>query len=62
MGASHPVRDCVERYATDRTCNYFVASMQRGDLNHQEASHCMELFTREVMLHFADAAVAGSTA
>jgi hypothetical protein len=38
------------------TCNYFVASFQWGDLNHQEASHSMELFAREVMPHFADAA------
>jgi hypothetical protein len=60
MGALHTVRDYVERYAADRIYNYFVASMQWGDLNHQEASHCMELFTREVMPHFADAAVAGS--
>jgi hypothetical protein len=45
-----------------RTCNHFVTSLQWGDLNHQEASHSMELFAREVMPHCADTAVAGSTA
>jgi hypothetical protein len=62
MGAPYTVRDCVERYAADRICNYFVASLQWGDLNHQEASHSMELFARKVMPHFADAAVVGNSA
>ncbi len=41
-------------------CNYFVASFQWGDLTHQEAAYSMALFAREVMPHFADAAVAGT--
>ena len=48
-------------HATDSTCNYFVASFQWGDLNHQEASYSMELFARDAMPHFADTALAGHT-
>jgi len=56
------VRHRVVRYNADSQCNYFVGSFQWGDITHREASRSMELFTTEVMPHFADALATGSPA
>lgn len=48
-GSPATVRDYVQRYATDSTANYFVASFQWGDLTHDEASRSLHLFGSEIM-------------
>jgi hypothetical protein len=61
VGTPYSLREYVERYAADSTCNCFVTSFQWGDLNRREASCSLELFTREAVPHVADSAVAGRT-
>ena len=56
-GSPQTVREYLERYEAESTCNYFVGSFQWGDLTHEEASRSMELFATEVMPHFAGATV-----
>jgi alkanesulfonate monooxygenase SsuD/methylene tetrahydromethanopterin reductase-like flavin-dependent oxidoreductase (luciferase family) len=58
VGSPDTVREYVERYVAQSSCNYLVASFQWGDLTHQEASRSLELFSTEVMAQFADAPVA----
>jgi alkanesulfonate monooxygenase SsuD/methylene tetrahydromethanopterin reductase-like flavin-dependent oxidoreductase (luciferase family) len=57
VGSPQTVREYVERYVADSTCNYLVGSFQWGDLTHDEASRSLELFVREVMPHFVDSPV-----
>lgn len=61
VGSPQRIREYVARYAAESQCNYLVTSFQWGDLNHQEASYAMELFSSEVIPHFVDAAVTAKT-
>ncbi len=54
VGSPQTVREYVERYVAESGCNYFVASVQWGDLTHEEASRSLELFAAEVMPGFAE--------
>lgn len=60
VGSPQTVREYVERYVADSTCNYIVGSFQWGDLTHAEASRSLALFATEVMPHFVDAPVQAS--
>jgi alkanesulfonate monooxygenase SsuD/methylene tetrahydromethanopterin reductase-like flavin-dependent oxidoreductase (luciferase family) len=54
VGSPQTVRQYVERYVTESTCNYLEGSFQWGDLTHAEASRSPALFAAEVMPHFVD--------
>jgi len=56
-GSPQTVKDYLDRYEADSTCNYFVGSFQWGDLTHEEASSSLELFTKEVMPRFTSSTV-----
>jgi alkanesulfonate monooxygenase SsuD/methylene tetrahydromethanopterin reductase-like flavin-dependent oxidoreductase (luciferase family) len=60
VGSPRTVREYVERYVAESTCNYLVGSFQWGDLTHAEASRSLALFATEVMPHFVDAPVSAS--
>ena len=61
IGSPSTIREYVERYVSDSTCNYLVTAFQWGDLTHQEASYSMELFASEVMPLFAEPATQPAT-
>lgn len=48
-GSPATIREFMTRYAEGSGANYFVGAFQWGDLTHEESSHSLELFTREVM-------------
>jgi len=60
VGSPQTVREYVEHYVAESTCNYLVGSFQWGDLTHAEASRSLALFATEVMPHFVDAPVSAS--
>jgi hypothetical protein len=60
VGSPQTVREYVERYVADSTCNYLVGSFQWGDLTHAEASRSLDLFATEVMPHFVESPVQAS--
>jgi hypothetical protein len=60
VGSPQTVRQYVERYVTESTCNYLVGSFQWGDLTHAEESRSLALFAAEVMPHFVDSPLPAS--
>jgi alkanesulfonate monooxygenase SsuD/methylene tetrahydromethanopterin reductase-like flavin-dependent oxidoreductase (luciferase family) len=51
-GSPAAVRDYLDEYVATGA-NYFVGSFQWGDLSHAQAMRSLELFTAEVMPHYA---------
>jgi hypothetical protein len=41
--------------------NYFVASFQWGSLTHEQTMRSLELFSTEIMPHYMDTQVTGTT-
>ena len=51
-GSPDTIRKYMDEYVATGA-NYFVGAFQWGDLSHEQAMRSIELFTNEVMPHYA---------
>ena len=51
-GSPETIRKYMDEYVATGA-NYFVGAFQWGDLSHEQAMRSIELFTNEVMPHYA---------
>ena len=51
-GSPETIRNYLDEYVATGA-NYFVCAFQWGDLSHEQAMRSIELFTNEVMPHYA---------
>lgn len=58
VGCPATVRSHVAQFAAESGCNYFVGAFAWGNLTHEQSLDSLELFAKEVLPHFGDAAAA----